>query len=94
MTRAEVDRTLMRMESIRMDAMEAESAAEERRLNAEYDRLWKAIQPYVSGSEPYSDPTPTAPNPGQPAPPVIPPRTPEDGRRPSTPEDGQPVTTR
>lgn len=45
-------------------------------------------------SKPLRPPFDHSPSPGHPTPPVAPPRTPEDGRRPSTPEDGQPVTTR
>jgi hypothetical protein len=94
MTRDQVNRILSQMESIRMDAM-AESAAEERRLDREYGRLWASIEPYVSGKRPYTDdagPAPSRPQP--PASPPVPPRTPEDGQRPATPEDGRPVTTR
>lgn len=78
-----------------MDAMEAESAAEERRLDREYGRLWASIEPYVSGKRPYTDdagPAPSRPEP--PASPAVAPRTPEDVQRPATPEDGRPVTTR
>lgn len=55
MTRAEVNRTLMHMEQIRHDAMEAETPSQERRLNREYDRMAKAIKPFVTGAEPCSD---------------------------------------
>jgi hypothetical protein len=55
MTRDQVDRTLSEMERIRMDSYEAETPAEEKRLTAEYGRLWRAIEPYVNGREPYSD---------------------------------------
>lgn len=91
MTRAQVNRILMEMESIRMASLEADSVAEERRLDAEYGRLSNAIRPFINGDQPFSEPPATAPSP---ATPVTPPRTPEDGLRPSTPEDGLPVATR
>jgi hypothetical protein len=54
MTRDQVNRTLSHMERIRMDSYEADTPAEEKRLTAEYGRLWRAIEPYVSGREPYT----------------------------------------
>ena len=57
MTREQVSRTLMHMEQIRMDSYEAETAREEKRLTAEYGRLWRVIQPFVEGKEPYTEPT-------------------------------------
>lgn len=39
-----LSRTLRQMEQIRMDSYEAESAAEEHRLDREYGRLHKSIQ--------------------------------------------------
>jgi len=42
------------MERLRMDSYEADSASEEKRLVAEYGRLWRIVQPYVEGKIPYS----------------------------------------
>lgn len=58
MTRDDVSRTLSHMERIRMDSYEADTKAEERQLTAEYGRLWRAIEPYVSGRRPYKAPRP------------------------------------
>lgn len=55
MTREQISRTLMYMERLRMDSYEAETKTEERRLNAEYGRLWKSIRPYVEGTEQMAD---------------------------------------
>lgn len=54
MTREEINRTLRHMERLREDADEAEGA-ERKRLDREYGRLWKQIEPFVMGSEPLSD---------------------------------------
>ena len=56
MTRDDVSRTLRQMERIREDSYQAPSRAEEQRLDREYGRMWAAIEPYVSGREPYSEP--------------------------------------
>ncbi len=58
MTREEVSRTLRHMEQIRMDSYEAEGAREEKRLDREYGRLWKLIEPYVNGTKPYTEAPP------------------------------------
>ena len=55
MTREEVNRRLMHMEQLREWSYEADTRAEERRMTAEYGRMWKAIEPYVTGKKPYSD---------------------------------------
>lgn len=86
MTREQVNAVLRHMEHVRELSLEAETQAEERRLDAEYGRLSASIRPYLTGRKPYSDAPPSAP--------ITPPRTPEAGQRPSTPEDGQTVTTR
>lgn len=54
MTRESVNSILMEMERIREASYEADSAREEKRLVREYGRLWKVIEPYVSGATPYS----------------------------------------
>jgi hypothetical protein len=38
-----------------MESYEAETKAQERRLVSEYGLLWKSIEPYVTGKEPYSE---------------------------------------
>jgi len=53
MTREQVSRTLRYMEQLRENSHEAETPAEERRKTKEYGRLWKAIEPYVTGRKPY-----------------------------------------
>jgi hypothetical protein len=58
MTRDQLTRTLQQMERIRLDSYEAETPAEERRLTAEYGRLWKTIEAYVTGRERCSDDPP------------------------------------
>lgn len=58
MTRADVERTLRMMETCRELSYEAESKREEARLVREYKAMWKAIEPYVSGTTPYADATP------------------------------------
>jgi hypothetical protein len=55
MTRDTVNGILRQMEQIRMDSYEAETVREERRLDREYGRLWKIIEPYVTGKTPYSE---------------------------------------
>lgn len=54
MTRDDVSRTLRYMENIRERCYEA-SPREVKRLDAEYGRCWKAIEPYVNGSIPYTE---------------------------------------
>lgn len=56
-TRDDVSRTLRQMENIREQSYEAETEAEERRLDREYGRLSKSIRPYLDGSKPYSEPS-------------------------------------
>lgn len=51
MTRAEYNRILSQMESIRMDSYEAETPTQAKRMDAEYGRLFKLIEPYANGSE-------------------------------------------
>lgn len=58
MTREQVSRTLRYMESIRLASYEAETKREEQRLKAEYGRLWRSIEPYVNGEQPYSEARP------------------------------------
>lgn len=58
MTRADLTRHLARLERLREDIEEAESTAEERRLGAEYSRIWKAIAPYCNGRLRCSDDPP------------------------------------
>jgi hypothetical protein len=60
MTREQVSRTLMYMEHLRLSSYEAETRKEKRRLNAEYGRLWASIRPYVEGTEPFTDQSPTS----------------------------------
>lgn len=55
MTREQVSRTLRYMEHLRMASYEADSEREERKLTAEYGRLWRSIAPYVEGKTPYTD---------------------------------------
>lgn len=55
MTREAVARLLRGMEQLREDIDEAESPAEERRLKKEYGQMMKAIEPYVTGKEPYTE---------------------------------------
>lgn len=43
---------LMEMERLRMDSYEADSVAEKRRLNREYARLWKVVQPMLEKQTP------------------------------------------
>lgn len=57
MTREEVSRTLMHMEQIRHEAMEAGSVKRERELDELYGLNWDAIKDYVEGREPYDDET-------------------------------------
>jgi len=54
MTRTAVSRALMELERIREASYEADTKREERQLTAEYNRLWKAIEPFISGREPYT----------------------------------------
>lgn len=54
MTRGQVSRILLEMEHIRMESYEAATVREERRLDAEYGRLWSVIEPYVTGQQPYT----------------------------------------
>jgi len=55
MTREQISQTLRYMEHLRMESYEAETKAQERRLVSEYGLLWKSIEPYVTGKEPYSE---------------------------------------
>lgn len=55
MTREAVARLLRGMEQLREDIDEAESPAEKRRLKKEYGQMMKAIEPYVTGKEPYTE---------------------------------------
>lgn len=54
MTRSEVERTLMWMESCREQSYEAETLKEKRRLEREYTAMWKSIEPYILKKKPYS----------------------------------------
>lgn len=58
MTREQVSKMLLHMERLRMDSYEAESKQKEKRLLAEYRRLWTVVEPYVSGKQPYTPPKP------------------------------------
>jgi hypothetical protein len=57
-TRAEVAQQLRLMEHCRHLSYEAETKREERRLLREYGLMWRAIEPYVNGTKPYSDDAP------------------------------------
>lgn len=48
MDRETVNRTLMEMERLRHDAMEAETNAEAKRLMREYGRLSRAVAPFLN----------------------------------------------
>jgi hypothetical protein len=54
MTREQVSSTLMYMERLREASYEAETKAQERRMVREYGALWKSIEPFVTGAEPYT----------------------------------------
>jgi hypothetical protein len=56
MTREQYSQTLRYMEHLRELSYEAESPREERRLNREYDALWKSIAPYATGEKNLDDP--------------------------------------
>lgn len=56
MTREQVSQTLRMMEHVRELSYEAENAREERRLTKQYGDMWKFIEPFVTGKEPYSEP--------------------------------------
>lgn len=58
MKRSEFSRTLRYMEGVREAAYEAENTTEERRLNAEYLRLWRSIEPYANGTLKLEEDTP------------------------------------
>lgn len=58
MTRDDVARTLRMNEHCRELSYEANSKREEGRLVREYKAMWKAVEPYVSGTTPYADDTP------------------------------------
>jgi hypothetical protein len=47
MTPEQISRTLLYMEQLRMDSYETETKAQERRLIAEYNRLWKSVKPFL-----------------------------------------------
>lgn len=55
MTRDQVNSILRQMEHVRELSYEAETRAEERRLDKEYGRLSKSIEPWITGKRPYSD---------------------------------------
>jgi hypothetical protein len=54
-TRDDVNRTLRMMETCRMMSYEADTKTEERRLNRQYNQMWKSIKPYIDGKRPYTD---------------------------------------
>lgn len=54
MTRDDVARTLRMMEQCRELSYEARNKREERRLTREYDAMWNAIEPFVTGKTPYA----------------------------------------
>jgi hypothetical protein len=62
MTHEDVNRTLRYMEHLREAADEAESAAEARRLDREYGALWRSVEPFVMGTEPFADDAPPVPS--------------------------------
>lgn len=62
----DVNRVLRQMEQLRHDAMEAETVAEERRLDREYGRLYRVIEPYLNGTEPYTEANPQPAREGEP----------------------------
>jgi hypothetical protein len=47
MNRAQITRTLGHMERLREDADEAETETDRRRIQHEYDRLWKSVRPFL-----------------------------------------------
>ena len=55
MTRDQVSATLRMMEQLRENSYEAESRRDELRMQRQYSAMWAAIQPYVTGAEPYAD---------------------------------------
>lgn len=59
MKKSDVDFQLRMMEQCRMLSYEAETKAEEKRLNRQYNQMWKSIEPYVTGKKSYSDAAPT-----------------------------------
>lgn len=56
MTREDVARELRMMEQVRHDSYEAETSKEEKRLTSLYGKMAKAIEPYITGKKPYSEP--------------------------------------
>jgi hypothetical protein len=55
MKRSDYERTLRMMEHVRLASYEAETKAEEKRLIADYGRMWKAIEPFATGAEKLED---------------------------------------
>ena len=55
MTRDQVNSILRQMEQIRMESYECETDAQVKKLDAQYGRLWRAIEPYINGRKPYTD---------------------------------------
>lgn len=55
MKRAQYEQLLRQMEHCRELSYEADTVAEERRLTADYGRMWKAVEPYAMGALPFDD---------------------------------------
>lgn len=55
MTREQVNNTLRYLERLREDSYEADAKAEKQMVR-EYGRIWRTIEPYVSGKVPYTQP--------------------------------------